>query len=139
MVKLYLDLERSLPPVRDDKDYIQHKTKTKTELLCPLGKTAVIAGQKELTFTKSGPVGYAFLRHVPVVNWFFSFKEDKGEQVQILILISPELMHQNVKMTSRPSVETAGLEKNVSARVNSENQSVLKKEKNNWFVRMFTW
>ena len=139
MVKLSLDLERALPPVRDDKDYIQRKTKTKTELLCPLGKTAVIAGQKELTFTKNGPAGYAFMRHVPILNWFFSFKEDVGEQVQVLILISPELMHQNVKISAQPSKETAGLEKNVFTKVDSEHQKVLKKEKDNWFVRMFTW
>lgn len=139
MVKLNLDLERSLAPVKIDNDYLQRKSKTKTELLCPLGKTAVIAGQKELSFTKNGPAGYAFLRHIPIVNWFFSFKEDHGEEVQILILISPELVHQNVKISARPSTETAGLETKVAEKVNSENQKALKKENSNWFLRMFTW
>ncbi|MBO4631640.1 MAG: hypothetical protein J5858_06930 [Lentisphaeria bacterium] len=139
MVKLNLDLERSLPPVKVDNDYVQRKSKTKTELLCPLGKTAVIARQKELTFNKHGPVGYAFLRHVPILNWFFSFKEDSGEQVQILILVSPELMHQNVKMSSRPSKDTSPLEQEVSTRVNSENGKVIKNENRSWFTRMFTW
>ena len=138
-VKLTLDLERSLPPVKEDNDYVQRKTKTKTELLCPLGKTVVIAGQKELTFTKNGPAGYAFLRHVPILNWFFSFKEEVGEQVQILILVSPELMHQNVKLSAHPSSETRHLEETVSTKVNAKNQKVLKNEKRSWFTRMFTW
>ena len=139
MVQLHLELERSLEPVKVDNDYIQRKSKTKTDLLCPLGKTAVIAGQKETTFTRNGPAGYAFLRHIPVINWFFSFEEDEGEQVQILILASPELMHQNVKMFDRPSHETAILEKSVSARVDKKSKEVLKKEKDNWFIRMFNW
>ena len=139
MVRLNLDLERSLAPIKVDNDYVQRKSKTKTELLCPLGKTAVIAGQKEFTFSKTGPTGYAFLRHVPVINWFFSFKEDTGEQVQILILVSPELMHQNVKMAGRPSKDTSTLEKEVSARVNASNGKVIKNENRGWFSRMFTW
>ena len=138
-VKLDLELERSLPPVRDDKDYIQSKSKTKTSLLCPLGQTAIIAGQKELTFIKNGPSGYAFLRHVPVINWFASSSEDKGEEIQLLILVSPELMHQDAQITARPSEENATLEQEVSERVNEEYQEVQDNEQKSWFQRMFTW
>ena len=138
-VKLDLELERSLPPVRDDRDYVQSKSKTKTSLLCPLGQTAIIAGQKELTFIHNGPSGYAFLRHVPVINWFASSSEDKGEEVQMLILVSPELMHQNTQISARPSEENASLEQEVSERVNVENQKVLENEEKSWFQRMFTW
>ena len=139
MVKLDLDLERSLPPVRDDKDYVQRKSKTKTSLVCPLGKTAVIAGQKELTFANNGPSGYAFLRHVPIVNWFTSFEEDSGEQVQMLILVSPELMKPNVQLARHPSEETAGVETSVSDDVSKAEQKVLERESIPWYKRMFTW
>ena len=138
-VKLDIDLERSLPPVRDDNDYVQSKSKTKTSLICPLGQTAIIAGQKELTFTQSGPSGYAFLRHIPIINWFASSSEDKGEENQILILVSPELMHQDTQMSSRPSEENATLEQEVSERVNEEYQEVQENEQKSWFQRMFTW
>ena len=138
-VKLDLDLERSLPPVRDGDDYVQSRSKTKTSLICPLGKTAIIAGQKELTFSKAGPSGYAFLRHIPVVNWFFSSEEDKGEEVQMLILVSPELMTQNIKMATRPSEENATLENEVFERVNEKNLKVQENEQKSWFQRMFTW
>lgn len=139
MVQLDLELERSLPPVKEGNDYVQRKSKTKTTLLCPLGKTAVIAGQKEMTFTKSGPSGYAFLRHIPVINWFASFEEDSGEQLQMLILVSPELMHQNVQLSSRPSIENAALEKEVAEKVQKKNLRVQENEKKSWFSKMFTW
>ncbi len=138
-VKLDIDLERSLPPVRDDNDYVQSKSKTKTSLICPLGQTAIIAGQKELTFTHTGPGGYAFLRHIPVINWFASSSEEKGEENQILILVSPELMEQNTEMSARPSEENASLEQEVSERVNEEYQEVQDNEQKSWFQRMFTW
>ena len=139
IVRLDLDLERGLPPIRDGEDYIQRKSRTKTSLQCPLGKTAVIAGQKELTFTKNGPAGYAFLRHVPILNWFASFEEDSGEQVQILILVSPELMHQNLQLSARPSQENSTVEDEVSEVVNEGNQQVHENEQKSWFMRMFTW
>lgn len=138
-VKLDIDLERSLPPVRDDNDYVQSKSKTKTSLICPLGQTAIIAGQKELTFTHTGPGGYAFLRHIPVINWFASSSEDKGEENQILVLVSPELMHQDAQLSARPSEENASLEQEVSERVNEEYQEVQDNEQKSWFQRMFTW
>ena len=139
MVKLNLELERSLPPIMDGNDYIQRTSKTKTSLLCPLGKTAVIAGQKELTFTKSGPAGYAFLRHIPVINWFASFEEDTGEQMQILVLVSPELMHQNTQMATRPSMENATLEKDVAEAVSAKTRQVQESEKKSRFQKMFEW
>ena len=139
IVRLDLDLERGLPPIRDGEDYIQRKSRTKTSLQCPLGKTAVIAGQKELTFTKNGPAGYAFLRHIPILNWFASFEEDSGEQVQILILVSPELMHQNLQLSARPSQENSTVEDEVSEVVNEGNQQVHENEQKSWFMRMFTW
>ena len=108
-------------------------------MICPLGQTAIIAGQKELTFTQSGPSGYAFLRHIPIINWFASSSEDKGEENQILILVSPELMHQDTQMSSRPSEENATLEQEVSERVNEEYQEVQENEQKSWFQRMFTW
>lgn len=139
MVQLELELERSLPPVRDGDDYVQRKTKTKTSFLCPLGKTAIIAGQKELTFTHNGPTGYAFLRHVPVLNWFFAFKEDVGEEMQILILVSPELMRQDAKLSEHPSQENRKLGEEVSGRTGEQERDVRERERHNWFRRMFNW
>ena len=80
-----------------------------------------------------------FLRHIPVINWFASSEEDQGEELQMLILVSPELMDQNITMATRPSEENATLEQEVSERVNSENLKVQENEQKTWFERMFTW
>ncbi len=138
-VKLDLEIEKSLAPVKQDADYLQRKTKTKTELICPLDKTAVIAGQREFAREDSGPSGYAFLRHVPVVNWFTSFEQDKREELQLLILVSPQIAAHKVNMTSKPSADTARVEDEVSASIREKTDSMHEREKRGWFRRMFTW
>lgn len=138
-VRLELDLEKSLAPIKQDEDYFQRSTKTRAEILCPLNKTAVIAGQKELTYSNSGPSGYAFLRHIPVINWFTSSEEDQGEEMTFLILVSPRIANSKVKMTSIPSAETAGVEDSVSRSVNERSRKVQEQEEASWFWKMFTW
>ena len=139
MVRLELELEKSLAPVKQEEDYFQRSTKTKIEILCPLDKTAVIAGQKELSYSNSGPNGYAFLRHIPVVNWFMASEEKQGEEMQMLILVCPQLTNQLPQMTETPSSETAGVEKQVSDSVRDKSRKVREREKSNWFLKMFTW
>lgn len=138
-VRLELDLEKSLAPIKQDEDYFQRSTKTRAEILCPLNKTAVIAGQKELTYSNSGPSGYAFLRHVPVINWFTSTEENQAEEMQFLILVYPQIAERKVKMATVPSAETAGLEENVSNSVREKNRKAREQEKLSWFEKMFTW
>ena len=107
--------------------------------MCPLNKTAVIAGQKESTYSSSGPGGYAFLRHVPVVNWFLSSREDLGEELQLLILVCPQIANRRVQMTAVPSGETANVENAVSKSVNEKSEKIHRQETLNWFQKMFTW
>ena len=138
-VRLELDLEKSLAPIKQDEDYFQRSTKTRAEILCPLNKTAVIAGQKELTYSNSGPSGYAFLRHIPVVSWFTSSEEEQGEEMQFLILVYPQIAGRKVEMSSIPSAETAALEENVSRSVVEKNRKVRAREELSWFEKMFIW
>lgn len=138
MVRLELELEKSLAPVKQDDDYLQRKTKTKSVILCPLDKTAVIAGQKESAYSASNS-GYAFLRHVPVINWFMAGQEDVGEEFQILILVCPQIAARKADMTEKPSAQTANLEKTVSESVRAKDKKVHDREKRNWFLKMFTW
>ena len=116
-VRLEFDLEKSLAPIKQDEDYFQRSTKTTAEIVCPLNKTAVIAGQRELTYSGSGPEGYAFLRHIPVISWFAASEENQGEELQLLILACPRIANRKVQMTSVPSDETALVEKTVSRSV----------------------
>ncbi len=139
MTRLEFELEKSLAPVKQEEDYFQRSTKTKAEILCPLNKTAVIAGQREMTFSNSGPSGYAFLRHIPIVNWFMAFEEDQGEEMQLLILVCPKIAGQHVQMSSVPSEETAEVENKVSRSVREKSRKIQQQENRNWFLKMFTW
>ena len=138
-VRLELDLEKSLAPVKQDEDYFQRSTKTKVEILCPLNHTAVIAGQRELSYSDSGPSGYAFLRHIPVISWFTSSEEKQGEEMQFLILVCPQIAGNEVKMSSVPSAETAALEEEVSRSVGEKNRNARSREELSWFEKMFIW
>ncbi len=138
-VKLELELEKSLAPIKQDEDYFQRSTQTATEIICPLNKTAVIAGQKELTYSNSGPSGYAFLRHIPVINWFTSAEEDQHEEMMLLILVSPKIADSQVNMTSIPSEDTRAVEDTVSRSVNEKSRKIREKESRSWFGKMFTW
>ena len=137
--KLELELEKSLAPIKQDEDYFLRSTKTTTEILCPLNQTAVIAGQKDLTYSDSGPRGYAFLRHIPVINWFTSSREEQYEEMMILILVSPRIASSQVQMTSIPSDDTREVENNISKSIEEKSEEVHEQESQNWFLKMFTW
>lgn len=136
-VRLVLDLEKSLPPVKVDKDYLQRKTKAKTEIICSLDTTAVIAGQKEFSIVRSGPSGMAFLRHVPVVNWFVSGSEEQLEDLQLLILVSPQMVKNKLSIEVPPSVQTENTEEEVTKTINA--QEIKSSEEKGFFGRMFSW
>lgn len=138
-VLLDLDLEKSLTPVKQDGDYFQRSTKTKAQIRCALGKTVVIAGQKENTYTGNGPTGYAFLRHVPVLNWFFAHEDEVNTEMYYLILVSPQLKKTAPQMIAPPVTETGKIEKTVSDRVKKREEATRAKEEKNWFLKMFTW
>ncbi len=137
--KLELELEKSLAPIKQDEDYFQRSTKTATEIRCPLNQTAVIAGQKDLTYSDSGPGGYAFLRHIPVINWFTSSEEEQQEEMLLLILVSPKIAESNVQMTSIPSDDTKAVEEVITRSVNEKSERAREQESLNWFEKMFTW
>lgn len=139
MVRLEFDLEKSLAPIKQEEDYFQRSTKTTAEIFCPLNKTAVIAGQKELTYSESGPGGYAFLRHIPVVSWFMASEEKQGEEMVLLILACPTIAERKVQMTSIPSADTADAEKTISESVREKSRKTHDREERNWFLKMFTW
>ena len=136
---LNLELEKSLTPVKQDGDYFQRSTKTKAQVRCVLGKTAVIAGQKENTYTGNGPTGYAFLRHVPVLNWFFAHEDEVNTEMYYLILVCPQLKTSAPAVKTPPVAETAGLEQKVAENVRKRTAANQEKENKNWFLKMFTW
>lgn len=136
---LNLELEKSLTPVKQDGDYFQRSTKTKAKVRCAPGKTVVIAGQKENVHTANGPSGYAFLRHVPVLNWFFAHEDEVNTEMYYLILVSPQLKQTAPDMQSLPVKETAGIDKKVHDKVQKREKANQEKESQSRFRKMFTW
>lgn len=137
-VRLILEVEKSLAPIKQDDDYLQRKTRTKSEIICNLDQTAIISGQRELTHTKSDS-GYAFLRHVPLLGSIFGYEEESVEELQLLILVSPQIAKNGVKMTSKPSAETAGVEDEVSKSTNGKSEELRTNANKSTGEKMFTW
>lgn len=137
-VRLILDIEKSLAPIKQDDDYLQRKTKTKSEIICKLGQTAILAGQREFTRTKSDS-GYAFLRHVPLLNSIFGYEEESVEELQLLILVSPMLAKSGVEMVSQPSAETSGVEGQVLKSASPDVERLRDDSKKSRQEKIFTW
>lgn len=137
-VRLILEVEKSLAPIKQDDDYLQRKTRSKSEIVCNLGQTAVISGQRELTRTKSDS-GYAFLRHVPVLSSLFGYEEENVEELQLLILVSPQIAGNGVEMLSKPSAETSGVEGDVSKRIAPDADELRENSNKSRAEKMFTW
>lgn len=137
-VRLILEVEKSLAPIKQDDDYLQRKTKSKTEIVCNLNQTAILAGQRELTRTKSDS-GYAFLRHVPILDSLFGYDEENVEELQLLILVSPQISKSGVEMASKPSSETANVEDEVSNSLEAQSSKLRENSKKSKGEKMFTW
>ena len=137
-VRLILEVEKSLAPIKQDDDYLQRKTRSKSEIVCNLGQTAVISGQRELTRTKSDS-GYAFLRHVPVLSSLFGYEEENVEELQLLILVSPQIAGNGVEMLSKPSAETSGVEGDVSKRIAPDADELRENSNKSRAEKIFTW
>ncbi len=137
-VRLVLDIEKSLAPIKQDEDYLQRKTKSKSEIVCHLNQTAILAGQREITHTKSDS-GYAFLRHVPLLGSVFGYEEDNVEELQLLILVSPQLAKNGVEMASKPSAETSAVESETSKSIEAASKTLRDNSNKSRGEKIFTW
>ena len=89
MVQLDLDLELSFPiPIGQDYDVkTEHLAST---INCPLSKTLVMGGIKDLS-EKVSKEGVPFLRSVPVLSFLFSEENQVVQDRKVLILVCPSL------------------------------------------------
>jgi hypothetical protein len=86
---LDVDLELSTP-IPAGGDYDLKRNRINSTVLCPVGKTFVMAGTKEL-FEGITKEGVPILRNIPLLSFFFSEKGSKLENRKLLILISPQI------------------------------------------------
>lgn len=57
-------------------------------VVCPLGKTVVLSGYKNMVESTMPPAGFPVLRHIPIMNWFVSKESDSIENVKLMMLVN---------------------------------------------------
>ena len=60
-------------------------------VVCPLGKTVVLAGYKNMVESTMPPAGFPVLRHIPIMNWFVSKEGDSIENVKLMMLVGVKI------------------------------------------------
>lgn len=74
-------------------------------IVCPLGKTVVLAGYKNMVESTMPPAGFPVLRHIPIMNWFVSKEGNSIENIKLLMLVSVKIVQgdepeaQNARMS----------------------------------------
>ena len=87
---LDIDLTLSTPIPAGNGVYDVKKNQVNSSVLCPVGKTFIMAGTKEL-FEGISNEGVPILRKIPLLSFFFSEKNSKLENRKLLIMISPQI------------------------------------------------
>ena len=76
----------------DDQTYDRKEDLSKQKIVCPIGRTTLIGGFKDLVDKNTPPSGLPFLRSTPMLNWFVS---DSGKEVtdrKLVIMVCPEIV-----------------------------------------------
>lgn len=89
--KLSLDIEISKPERSEVGDVDKNEEHTRQTLTCPLGHTLAIGGFGELDDSTDNE-GVPFVRHIPIVKWFFGSDNDDVKHRRLVILVSPEIV-----------------------------------------------
>lgn len=109
---LDIELENSTVPKMvegDDDAYDQSKIKAHHVIVCKVGQTVILAGTNEAKDDVDEPSGYAFLRKVPILNWFFAGGSTSAMDDRLLILIQPTYPTDVPQLSAAPSTETIPL------------------------------
>ncbi len=110
-------------------------------VICPLGKTVVLAGYQSFVQSTKPPSGFPVLRNVPIINWFISEEGDKVEDIKLMMLVSVRAVRPD-----EPEQQDALLpyeaSKNLTTEVQIDNNDRIEKRKKwdgwlywmNWFT-----
>jgi len=137
-VRLELDLESSQAPIPYNGEYLQEKITTKMPVSCNIGETVIISGSHDMSQTKSGPDGYAFLRYIPVINWFAAGSRNDSQDYYTLILVSPQYADEPEPLRKAPSEETRDIERKVNRPLAQEVKKHIEAQ-SNWWECFYFW
>lgn len=75
-----------------EEGYDVQETEYNPSIVCPIGKTVVLAGYKKMVESTMPPAGFPVLRHIPIMNWFVSQESDSLENVKLMMLVSVKIV-----------------------------------------------
>ena len=76
---------------------------------------------------------------MPILDSLFGYDEENVEELQLLILVSPQISKSGVEMASKPSSETANVEDEVSNSLEAQSSKLRENSKKSKGEKMFTW
>ena len=89
-VKFELDLTDSSVLDSSGDDITLTENSTKQVVTCGLGRTLVIAGSRKIAENLANK-GTPYLRHIPILKWFFGKDSDSNSDERLLILVCPRV------------------------------------------------
>jgi len=110
---------------------------SKQKLSCPLGRTTLVSGFKDMVDKNTPPSGLPILRSTPILNWFVS---DSGKEVndrRLVVMICPEIVDNT--QDEKPDVD-----KEINIRVQDQaskdtDQVVKEREEKEGFSGFWSW
>lgn len=76
----------------DDQTYDRKEDLSKQKIVCPLGRTTLIGGFKDLVDKNTPPSGLPFLRSTPILNWFVADSQKEVTDRKLVMMVCPEIV-----------------------------------------------
>ena len=76
----------------NNEDYDRKEDQSQQKISCPIGRTTIVSGFKDVLDKNMPPSGLPILRNTPLLNWFIA---DSGKEVndkRLMIMICPEIV-----------------------------------------------
>ena len=78
-------------PTGDD-TYDRKEDISKQKITCPIGRTTLIGGFKDIVDKNTPPSGLPFLRSTPIINWFVAESGKEFEEKKLVMMVCPEIV-----------------------------------------------
>lgn len=128
----------AIPSMNAVGDYDVSQTATRQKITCPLGRTTLVGGFKQMEDNCNDPSGVPLLRHIPVLNWLVAADNKSKRDRRLLIMLCPEIVDNTMDASAIQS--EVNEEINMEVNLRSEKSALEdKKDSKGWFSGMFNW
>lgn len=113
---------------------------TQQKLVCPIGKTTLISGFKNLVDRRMSPSGLPVLRNTPLLNWFLA---DSGYDIadrRLIIMVCPEIVDNSYDGNLKADEEINIPVKTEGVKTTAQREEERKPFKGFWYwLNWFVW